>query len=205
LQDYVRRDNQDWDWGKLIVMILCGLNAGVFLMWHAETVNKYWMRNNFLLSWQNLYARPWSLVTSMFSQNQLLHLAFNGLALWSFGLQMVAVLGASRFLTLYFVGGLLGNAVQLGYQRFVLKRDHPAHGASGAVMATIACAATLSPTSKILLLFIPVPAWLAVGGTFVYEVYSLATPRHDAIGHGAHLGGLTFGVLFGALVRSRRF
>ncbi|MDO4443674.1 MAG: rhomboid family intramembrane serine protease [Slackia sp.] len=50
-------------------------------------------------------------VTPMFLHLDLMHLAFNMVALYSVGALLEQVLGKANFLVLYFIGGITGNAV----------------------------------------------------------------------------------------------
>ncbi|MDO5042144.1 MAG: rhomboid family intramembrane serine protease [Slackia sp.] len=50
-------------------------------------------------------------VTPMFLHLDLMHLAFNMVALYSVGALLEQVLGKANFLALYFIGGITGNAV----------------------------------------------------------------------------------------------
>ena len=55
----------------------------------------------------------WQVVTSMFTQVQVLHIGFNMLALWVLGPQLELAIGRLRFLALYLISGLAGSAVVL--------------------------------------------------------------------------------------------
>lgn len=52
----------------------------------------------------------WQLITSTFTHVQVLHIAFNMLALYLLGPQLEQVLGRARFLALYLLAGLAGSA-----------------------------------------------------------------------------------------------
>ncbi|KQZ76191.1 rhomboid family protein [Nocardioides sp. Root151] len=52
----------------------------------------------------------WQLVTSMFSHVDILHIAFNLLALWFLGPELERLVGRTRFLAVYLVSGLAGSA-----------------------------------------------------------------------------------------------
>lgn len=83
----------------------------------------------------------WRLFTAMFLHIGLLHIAFNGYALWVFGSQVEQELGRLRFLTMYLVTGLCASAVSFalaevvvaGNGRFTTLISPPAAGASGAI------------------------------------------------------------------------
>jgi membrane associated rhomboid family serine protease len=72
------------------------------------------------------------LFTAMFLHDRsfLLHILFNGFALWQFGPMIERSLGSVRYLLLYLVSGLLGSAL---YFALTDPFDPPAVGASGAI------------------------------------------------------------------------
>lgn len=53
----------------------------------------------------------WQMVTSMFTHVEIMHIAFNLLALWFLGPQLEQLMGRARFLVIYLVSGLTGSAV----------------------------------------------------------------------------------------------
>jgi rhomboid protease GluP len=75
----------------------------------------------------------WRLFTAMFLHGGLAHLAFNGFALYSLGLNLERTYGSLRFLLIYVLSGLAGGVLyfMLGPQRI------PSVGASGAIFGII--------------------------------------------------------------------
>jgi membrane associated rhomboid family serine protease len=71
----------------------------------------------------------WQLVTSMFTHELPIHVAFNMLALWFLGPQLELAVGRVRFLALYLLSGLAGSAMV-----YTLAGEHTQTiGASGAI------------------------------------------------------------------------
>jgi len=132
---------------------------------------------------------PWTIVTSMFIHSGLWHIAANMLTLYFFGTYLYRLIGEKNFIALYFLGGLLGNAL------FMLLGDHYSIviGASGAVFAVGGALTVLRPNLKVLVFPIPVPIplWTAVLGVFF--IISFA----PNVAWQAHLGGLLFGLTAG--------
>ena len=64
------------------------------------------------------------LFTPMFLHMDLMHLAFNMVALYSVGEVLERVLGRGNFLLLYFVGGITGNAVSYAADVLLWRRSH---------------------------------------------------------------------------------
>lgn len=75
----------------------------------------------------------WQIVTSMFTHEWVVHIAFNMLALWSLGPQLELALGRVRFLALYLLSGLGGSALVY----LLSDPNRAALGASGAVFGLI--------------------------------------------------------------------
>jgi rhomboid protease GluP len=73
----------------------------------------------------------WRLFTSMFLHVGVMHLAFNGYALFIIGTEMERLLGPGRFLSIYLLSGLLGSLASYAFS------DSLAAGASGAIFGII--------------------------------------------------------------------
>jgi len=71
------------------------------------------------------------LFTAMFLHASLIHLAFNGWALWIFGTFVEREFGPVRWLVIYLVGGLLGSAASYAFGSV----EQASLGASGAIVA----------------------------------------------------------------------
>ncbi|MBT2502169.1 rhomboid family intramembrane serine protease [Curtobacterium sp. ISL-83] len=56
-----------------------------------------------------LPTQPWRMVTALFVHSGIFHVGFNMWALWIFGRMLENMLGAWRFLALYFIAGLVGS------------------------------------------------------------------------------------------------
>jgi rhomboid protease GluP len=83
--------------------------------------------------WRILQGETWRLFTSMFLHIGLMHLAFNGYALFIFGLEMERLYGSDRFITIYILSGLFGSLASFASRGpYVLSA-----GASGAIFGII--------------------------------------------------------------------
>ena len=71
----------------------------------------------------------WRLFTAMFLHAGLLHIAFNGYALWLFGSMIESNLGSTRMLLIYFVSGFVASATSYAFSDV----GTIAVGASGAI------------------------------------------------------------------------
>lgn len=71
----------------------------------------------------------WRILTSMFIHANFMHVLFNMFSLFLFGPELEKIAGKARFLTIYFIAGLAGEAAT-----FLLKAPNYASlGASGAI------------------------------------------------------------------------
>ncbi|HBS07094.1 MAG TPA: hypothetical protein DEA96_19130 [Leptospiraceae bacterium] len=135
----------------------------------------------------------WQPLTSMFLHGNIIHIAFNMLALWSLGAPIEHKVGSSRFAVLYFVSGLVGALFVVAFQSGL---GHPTIGASGAVVGLLGALAVFFPRAQLLLFFFPVKARTAA---IIFGVGSLLlalTGQAQGLSHLGHLGGLIGGVLF---------
>jgi membrane associated rhomboid family serine protease len=123
----------------------------------------------------------WRLITAAFLHANLLHIAFNMLALWWFGGPVEQYLGRARFIGLYFVAGLAGSAGALLQAPLA-----PTLGASGAIFGILGA-----------MLILEWQATGRLGGNamtliVINLVISFAIPN---ISWGGHVGGLIGGIL----------
>ena len=139
--------------------------------------------------------KPWTIITSIFLHGGIWHLLTNMITLFFFGRYISTLLGGRKFLTVYFVGGILGNLL------YLLLGDPyiPAIGASGAVFALGGVLAVMRPKIRVIILPVPVPIplWVAViGGFLLISVF-------PGVAWQAHLGGLAWGLAIGYFFKKR--
>ncbi len=66
--------------------------------------------------WDSIEFRPWQLITHAFMHGGVAHIAFNMIAVYSFGVILENILGSKRFLIVYFVSMLGAVFVQYAWQ-----------------------------------------------------------------------------------------
>jgi membrane associated rhomboid family serine protease len=141
-----------------------------------------------------VWSRPWTLVTYLFVHANVLHLAFNLIALYFFGPPVEARLGPRRFLGFYLACGL-GAAALAG----LLSQVVPLHllvGASGAVLGVAVAFAWYWPDAPVLVFPFPEPfaaKWLVtftIAVSLVLALLGASTGIGSGVSHLAHLGGI---------------
>jgi len=143
------------------------------------------------------FEAPWTFVTSIFLHADLSHLFFNVLALFFFGTSVERLIGHRSFVTLFFISGMVGN---LGYLITSTNPLIPAIGASGAIYGVVGAMATLEPFTLVYVYgMLPLPLIVAAALWVLLDFAGLFVP--SGIAHGAHLGGMVVGVLFGLYYR----
>ena len=152
--------------------------------------------------------KPWQLLTSAFLHGNLMHIAFNMFALWSFGTMVERAVGARRFAWLYFLSVFSASLVQLLVVTATSDSGAvPTVGASGGVFGVLLAFAFLFPHARVMLVFPPIPmkAWVLVAGYAVIELTSGVFGTRQGVAHFAHLGGmLGAAVVLFAWHRARR-
>jgi rhomboid family protein len=151
---------------------------------------------------------PWGIswLTAMFMHGSWDHILGNMLFLAIFGKNVEDAFGHLRYLVFYVAGGLAATitqtAVTLLFGTASAARV-PTLGASGAIAAVLGAFFILYPDARIRTLvgifFVQIPAWIYLGGWFLYQLIEGHTGLTSASAHGggvaffAHIGGFVFG------------
>jgi rhomboid protease GluP len=132
----------------------------------------------------------WRLFTSMFLHIGVMHLAFNGYALFIIGTELERLVGPGRFLTIYLLSGLFGSLASYALS------DSLAAGASGAIFGIIGALATFFLVHRERL-----GAWgnRRLGNIALVLVLNLVWgfSQPGRIDNLAHVGGLLAGLALG--------
>lgn len=133
----------------------------------------------------------WRFVTPMFLHMDLMHLAFNMVALYSVGEVLERVLGRGNFLALYVVGGITGNAVSFAADVMLGGGPTVSAGASTSVFGLFVAVALLGVLHKGNRSFFAQYSRGMLGVIGVNVAYTLLVPNISVSGHlGGALGGL---------------
>lgn len=155
--------------------------------------------------------RLWTLITSMFMHADFMHLFGNMIYLWVFGDNVEDDLGHIKYLTFYFVGGLIAAFTHIASVIISLPTlgpiglITPSVGASGAISAVLGAYLLLYPRARIrtvvfyfFIQIISIPAYYYLGFWFLYQllmgIISLSGLT-SGIAFWAHIGGFMAGLL----------
>ena len=183
------RKYQGFELNPILIIIGINLLMLVTFLIYPRIISLLGLKPELFLS------RPWTIVTSIFIHYGLWHFCANMFTLYFFGRYFSRLVGDSKFLIVYFGGGVFGNIlyILLGEPLSV------AVGASGAIFALGGALAVMRPKLKVFVFPIPVPLplWIAVIGGFV--IFSFL----PFVAWQAHLGGLIIGLIAGYIFRRK--
>ncbi|GHT45992.1 rhomboid family intramembrane serine protease [Bacteroidia bacterium] len=157
----------------------------------------------------------YQLATSMFVQEEFMHLFFNMFALYMFGRIVEETWGGRHFLFYYMVCGIGAGLTQelVAYCQipsymdflspgtpiqFLYDRLPVTIGASGAVFGVLLAFGMLYPNMPLYLMFVPVPVkakYVIIGYGVLELIFGMQNSPTDNVAHFAHLGGMLFGLL----------
>lgn len=135
----------------------------------------------------------WQLVTFGFlhDPDSPMHLLFNLMGLFFFGTMVESLVGKSRFLWLYALGIIIPGVLQLALS-IAIGSNALVVGASGAILMLLLIVATLFPHRTIILMFIPMPMWLAAVIFVGLDLFGLVRGG-GGTAYLVHLGGAALG------------
>ncbi len=152
-----------------------------------------------------------ALLTYPLFHDSLSHFCVNAFFLWVFGTGIEAAVGSRRFLLLYFLGGLVGGALQCLVTATLLPPEYqsaPIIGASAACAGLIGLYAARYYRATISFVGLPVRAHVVVVVTLYLALEILAGlwnllggNNGDGVAHWAHIGGFVFGLGCAYLLR----
>ena len=132
----------------------------------------------------------YQLLTSIFVHASIVHLAGNMIFLLVFGLRCEEMFSLPEYLSIYFLGGLFGNLLSLGF----LPYDVPSVGASGAIFALFGAAIVHARRS----------VGQSIIGALIYGFFLLFLSSAPNVNNLAHIGGLVVGIVIGYVLAARR-
>ena len=146
-------------------------------------------------------------LTHAFIHGDYMHLAFNCLALYSFGTILedhyFPYLFGERLGKLYYILLFTGGIYAASFTEYFRNKNNPDYsslGASGAISSILFCYIMISPLKNISLFFFPMQGWIAgvllLGVSYYLIRRKRTTSYSDNISHESHFWGALFGVAF---------
>lgn len=197
----VRRD----PWSPTVALLV--VLGVVFLVQKAlERRGDLWLDKNFALSLDGImHWKLWQFVTFQFLHGGILHIALNGITLYTFGRFMEQMIGRGRFLALYFLSGIAGGVLQITFSWLLQQPPtSPVVGASAGISGLLGAFILTCPDQRLILFPVPIPIrartllWIVLPFSILGTVFPNGF-LFRGIAHAAHLGGLLAG---GAFIRS---
>lgn len=186
--------------GLFIMQVLSGVDANnpsteALLKWGANAL-PYTMDNE-----------PWRLASSAFLHIGLMHLLFNGFAMYFFGQIAEPMFGSAKFLALFLLAAIGGNLLNnhITWQGILDGTGQPglSAGASGGIMG-IGAALLIAALFKISVngIVLNLKSLIIIMG--INLVYGFAVPGIDNAGHiGGAVTGLVIALAFAIAYRQR--
>lgn len=152
--------------------------------------------NLFILISDDIFSRPWIIITYMFLHGSPYHLLFNMYVLYIFGPLLEQRIGANRFLLIYFLSGIIAA---FGSSLFY----NASLGASGAIMGILGVLIILMPDLRLLFFFmVPMTLRTAAILMVLIDIFGVFHPSGTA--NVGHLVGLGSGLVYGLLLKKEK-
>ncbi len=216
--DYPKyRRNNVWATNNPLMMLII-INVLIFILLHfiksiyafSSLSESLFMQNTF--SWFTMPAdllslakRPWTLLTAMFTQLNMILLLSNLFWLWTFGFILQDLAGEKRVFPLYLYGGIAGGISFLLTYNLVpslhpLREGIVFFGATTPVIAIAVAATTISPQYRLFpMIGGGIPLWIV---TLVFFVIDFASMTGQSSMFFSHAASALLGYLFSrALLR----
>ncbi len=175
--------------------VMIGINVFIFLITRIAPRTLVYLAMNPALVLQRGFI--WQTFTYMFAHANIMHVLFNMLGLFFFGVQIEKQMGSSEFLLYYLLTGFLSGLFSLIVYRLGGRMNVYLLGASGAVFAVLLAFATLFPHARIFVFgIIPIRAPILVLIYTGIELMSQIFSTRSTVAHLTHLAGFAFGFLY---------
>ncbi len=143
-----------------------------------------------------------NLITHMFLHANGIHLLFNMMFLFFFGPELERRIGGKKFLTVFFLSGIIAGTGYSLWSLFILNHAAPAVGASGALFGIFACLAILAPDIQVYVYFIPMKITHALIFFALLDLIFIGSG--DLIARSAHLSGVVAGLIMGKQIKEKK-
>lgn len=137
----------------------------------------------------------WQLLTYQFMHGDFMHIFFNMLMMWMFGMEIENIMGSQKFLFFYLLSGFGAGMLQLLGAPLLSDSLGYTIGASGAVYGIMIAFAMYFPDRYIMFYFlIPVKAKYLI--TFLIVIEFISVREASIVAHLAHVGGALTALIF---------
>ncbi len=199
--------------GSSVIAVLIIANAEIFLLVWLTTIigQRFGLVGNFTMPWlcvssspEEVLIHPWTLLTYMVTQYDFIHLLFNVLWLFWFGVFIPFTVSEKRRFLLYAGGGLAGGLFYVA-TNIIFPSTNVAGGflcgASAAVLSIMTAVAVWEPKREIRLFFFGgvQMRWIAI---ICIALTFFGMNSGSWAAQSAHIGGVVFGVLFAVVTRN---
>lgn len=211
-RDYPKyRRNNVWATNNPLMMLII-LNVLIFILLHfiksiyafSSLSESLFMQNTF--SWFTMPAdllklaqRPWTLLTAMFTQLNMILLLSNLFWLWTFGFILQDLAGERRVFPLYLYGGMAGGISFLLTYNIMpsladVREATVFFGATTPVIAVAVAATVLSPMYRLFpMINGGIPLWII---TFVFFIIDIASISAQSSMFFSHVASAAVGYVF---------
>lgn len=196
----------------VMTVLLIAANCFVFILELSggdDFINRWSMVPSHIVA-----GHDWiTIFTAMFMHAGWEHIIGNMVFFWAFGPEIEDVMGPTKYLLFYLLGGIAASVAQIMVDP---TSTVPNLGASGAIAAVMGCFLVTYPRDRIrTVVFLGwfgkitlVPAAALVGIWFLTQLFSgvgaiAGVDAGDGVAYMAHVGGFVFGALGGRLFESR--
>ena len=194
-RNYMRDRQAGSNDGKQMLTTLIIINVAAFFIIRNSMFDEFALTINYGSHWNTAWL--WQIFTAGFLHSGFSHILFNMWGLYIFGSLVAHHISGSRMLSLYLAGTACGNIL------FILCNLEPQFpmqlvGASGAVCAMMAAAATLEPERRFVMIFMPFSPIKTTTLVICYTVMEILfelSGDNSSIAHLAHLGGFAGGYM----------
>ena len=176
---------------RFYALKMCGLCIFVFIL--QITIPGF--TELFLLN-KEYFLQIWRFLTAIFLHGNIIHILYNLFALALFGSILERFIGGRKFLIIFFVTGILANLVAVNFYSSSL-------GASGAIFGIIGALLVIRPGIMVFAFGLPMPLFIAGILWALGDFIGLFVPSN--VGNIAHLSGMFFGLIFGAVYRNWKY
>lgn len=192
------------------------INTAIFLLLRICAIICTFSGNNtdtVILKWIEMpsspavfLTRPWTVITYMFSQYDVLHILFNMLWLYWFGSVFLFTGNSRQMLALYLYGGICGALLYFVSYNLLPVFDGINGwliGSSASVLAIVSATAMRHPNYKMGILFIGEISlkWIVM---VIIAIDLMSISGTNAGGHIAHLGGAFAGFIWALALNNGR-